>query len=62
MRIRACNMMCKLFLHDLAALAQRSDFVALWMRVIDYVQRYIALNSDQLVRQVLFGLCVWWCF
>lgn len=61
-RIRACNMMCKLFLHDLAALAQRSDFVALWMRVIDYVQRYIALNSDQLVRQVLFGLCVWWCF
>ncbi len=53
-RMRASTLLCKVFLQHLTTLARLSTFTALWLTILDYMDKYMKSDkSDLLVSLVL---------
>ena len=51
-RVRASNLLCKVFLQHLPVLSQQSSFARLWLRILECMRSFLQLhNSDLLVRR-----------
>ena len=49
-RVRASNLLCKVFLQHLPSLSTQPSFSELWIAVLDYMDKFLNLeNSDLLV-------------
>lgn len=50
-RMRACNLLCKVFLQRLPQLSSLDTFTELWVGILDTMDKYIHIEgSDLLVR------------
>jgi hypothetical protein len=53
-RMRASTLLCKVFLQHLTTLARLSTFTALWLTILDYMDKYIKSDkSDNLLHDVI---------
>jgi golgi-specific brefeldin A-resistance guanine nucleotide exchange factor 1 len=52
-RLRAVSLLCKLYLQTLDRLRRGAEFTFLWLRILDFVQKYMGADgSDTMVRGV----------
>ena len=53
-RMRATSLLCKVFLQHLTTLARLSTFTALWLTILDYMDKYMKSDkSDNLLHDVI---------
>ena len=53
-RMRASTLLCKVFLQHLTTLARLSTFTALWLTILDYMDKYIKSDkTDNLLHDVI---------
>ncbi len=52
-RMRASTLLCKVFLQHLTTLAKLSTFTALWLTILDYMDKYMKSDKSDLLVSVL---------
>lgn len=52
-RSRVATIMSKTFLHHLTPLIKLPNFIDLWMKILDYVEKFMKIGSDVLHEQML---------
>lgn len=53
-RMRAANLLCKVFLQHLTALLSLPTFTALWMTILDFMDKYMKIDTQtDLVREAI---------
>ena len=52
-RMRASTLLCKVFLQHLTTLARLSTFTALWLTILDYMDKYMKSDKSDLLRDVI---------
>ena len=52
-RMRCCTLLCKVFLQHLTALLSLEDFTGLWLRVLDYMDRYMHAGQSELLAEAI---------
>lgn len=52
-RMRASTLLCKVFLQHLTTLARLSTFTALWLTILDYMDRYMKSDKSDLLHDVI---------
>jgi golgi-specific brefeldin A-resistance guanine nucleotide exchange factor 1 len=53
-RMRASTLLCKVFLQHLTTLARLSTFTALWLTILDYMDKYMKSDKSDLLVTILF--------
>ena len=48
-RMRASTLLCKVFLQHLTTLARLSTFTALWLTILDYMDKYMKSDKSDLL-------------
>ncbi|CAF0877301.1 unnamed protein product [Brachionus calyciflorus] len=52
-RMRASTLLCKVFLQHLTTLARLSTFTALWLTILDYMDKYMKSDKSDLLHDVI---------
>ena len=52
-RMRASTLLCKVFLQHLTTLAKLSTFTALWLTILDYMDKYMKSDKSDLLHDVI---------
>jgi hypothetical protein len=52
-RMRASTLLCKVFLQHLTTLARLSTFTALWLTILDFMDRYMKSDKSDLLHDVI---------
>lgn len=52
-RMRACTLLCKVFLQHLTALLGLDDFEALWLHLLDFMDRYMHADNSELLLEAV---------
>lgn len=52
-RMRASTLLCKVFLQHLTTLARLSTFTALWLTILDYMDKYMKSDKSDLLVNIL---------
>lgn len=52
-RMRASSLLCKVFLQHLTTLARLSTFTALWLTILDYMDKYMKSDKSDLLHDVI---------
>ena len=56
-RVRASQLLCRIFLQHLTPLLNLATFTAIWMTILDFMDKYSKIDqTDMLVRMVFFFL------
>ncbi len=48
-RMRASTLLCKVFLQHLTTLAKLSTFTALWLTILDFMDKYMKSDKSDLL-------------
>eukprot|EP00048_Salpingoeca_helianthica_P023468 m.24517 g.24517 ORF g.24517 m.24517 type:complete len:1480 (+) comp8714_c0_seq1:128-4567(+) len=52
-RMRACTLLCKVFLQHLTALLGLGDFEAVWLHLLDFLDRYMHADNSELLLEAV---------
>lgn len=53
LRMRSAALLCKMFLLHMALLLQLESFPQLWLRILDYMQKYLEADPGDLVAEAI---------
>ena len=55
-RMRACNLLCKVFLQRLPLLSSLSTFNDLWVGILDTMDKYMHIEGSELLVSLSYNL------
>ena len=61
-QMRACNLLCKVFLQRLQLISSLENFTDLWVGILDTMDRYMHIDGSELLVSdecVCVCVCVW---
>ena len=53
-QMRACNLLCKVFLQHLPLLAALATFTDLWVGILDFMDKYLHIQGSEILVRKMF--------